>query len=176
VLSVLPQLADRVLQRILVSIAMSNTEGAHACGLEARPAAGEDRSARPDRAAEKRFPVSGNLFWPSLPHETAQLHRTPRRCGSRVAAGGARAATRAHATHWRANLDAPAVLFLLADLDARPPRHRVADAGKGDRRQLPQDALEADFGPLRGAPDDLLSSRRNPFISFQPLALPSLAL
>jgi hypothetical protein len=35
------------------------------------------------------------------------------------------------------NLDALAVLFLLADLDARPPRHRLADAGKGDRPQFP---------------------------------------
>jgi hypothetical protein len=30
-----------------------------------------------------------------------------------------------------------AVLFLLADLDARPPRHRLADVGKGDRLQFP---------------------------------------
>src|ERR1700730_6036982 len=35
------------------------------------------------------------------------------------------------------NLDAMAVLFLLADLDARPPRHRLADVRKRDRLQFP---------------------------------------
>jgi hypothetical protein len=61
------------------------------------------------------------------------------------------------------NLDALAVLvFLLADLDARPPRHGLADVGKGNRRQFPQDALEADFAPLRSATDDLLDSGTPP--------------
>jgi hypothetical protein len=49
--------------------------------------------------------------------------------------------------------------------------HHLADVGKGNRRQFPQDALEANFGPLRSAPDDLLNSRRNPFISFQPAGI-----
>jgi hypothetical protein len=31
--------------------------------------------------------------------------------------------------------------------------------------------LEANFGPLRSAPDDLLNSRRDPFISFQPAGI-----
>jgi hypothetical protein len=54
---------------------------------------------------------------------------------------------------------------------------RLADIGKGDCLQFPQDPFAADFGPLRGAPDDLLNSLAEilsfPFIR---LALPSLAL
>jgi hypothetical protein len=55
-------------------------------------------------------------------------------------------------------------------------RHRLGDVGKGNGRQFPQGALEADFGPLRSASDDLLNSRQSPFISFHPAGLPSLAL
>src|SRR5215469_6489411 len=75
------------------------------------------------------------------------------------------------ARDWQ-NLDALAVLSLLA-----APRQRLADIGKGDCLQFPQDPFAADFGPLRGAPDDLLNSLAEilsfPFIR---LALPSLAL
>jgi hypothetical protein len=39
---------------------------------------------------------------------------------------------------------------------------------KLDEVTVTQDPLDVDFGPLRSTTDDLLNSRRNPFISFQP--------
>src|SRR5258708_29879946 len=51
--------------------------------------------------------------------------------------GGIKIRKRSAARAAASRLDALAVLFLLADLDARPPRHCLADAGKGDRRQFP---------------------------------------
>jgi hypothetical protein len=84
-----------------------------------------------------------------------------------------------HSGHER--FDALAAVFALFGLfalfeyalgdDFVAPGHHLADVGKGNRRQLPQDALEANFGPLRSAPDDLLNSCRNPFISFQPAGI-----
>jgi hypothetical protein len=47
----------------------------------------------------------------------------------------------------------------------------TAGIGEGNGRQFPQGALEADFGLLRSATDDLLNSRRNPFISFHPAGI-----
>ena len=62
------------------------------------------------------------------------------------------------------NHDAPAVL-VFADFDIRTPGDRLGYVGKADRRQLPQDAFDADLGSLRRATDDLLNSCRNPVIS-----------